>query len=82
MDDEAGIAVFGTLVFRGSEGVCIRVVNRLSISPGPPSVGGGGKSVFWGTVAHPNPDVRKRRVAIKARCTFLMRINTFKFNDI
>ena len=79
MDDEAGIAVGGTLACRGSEGVFIRVVNRLSVSPGPPSVRG--EFAFWETVAHPNPDVRRRRVVNKVRCTFLIRKNTFKFNE-
>lgn len=65
MDDEAGIEVAGTLACRGSGGVCISVVNRFKVSPGPPSIRG--KFAFWDTVAHPNPDVRRRRVANKVR---------------
>jgi hypothetical protein len=80
MDDGAGIPVFGALGCRGAEGVCIRVVNRLSVSPGPPSIRG--KFAFWGTVAQPNPDIRRRRVVITAGCGFLIRINTFKIDDI
>jgi hypothetical protein len=80
MDDGAGIAVFGTLACRGTEVVCIRVVNFFSISPGPPSIGG--KFAFLGTVAQPNPDIRRRRVVITAWCVFVIRINTLKINDI
>lgn len=80
MDDGAGIAADGTPAGRGSEGVCISVVNRLSVSPGPPSIRG--ESAFWGIVAQPNPDIRKRRMAITSRRAFLMRINTFIFNDM
>jgi hypothetical protein len=80
MDGEAGIAVVGTPTCRGSGEVCIRVVNRLSVSPGPHSVGG--KFVFWGAVAQPHPDVRRRRMVIIARCTFLIRIKPYKFNDM
>jgi hypothetical protein len=70
MDDEAGIEVAGTLACRGSGGVCISVVNRFSVSPGPPSIRG--KFAFWETVAHPNPDVRRRREVMNARCAVLM----------
>ena len=79
MDGEAGIAVVGTPACRGSEGVCTRVVNRLSVSPGPHSVGG--KFVFWGAVAQPHPDGRRRRMVITARYTLLIRMNSFKFNE-
>ena len=80
MGDEAGIAMGGIPPCRGSEGGCIGVVNRRSISPGPASLGG--KFVFWGNVAHPNPDVRRRRVVItNVRRPFVMRRIPFKFND-
>jgi len=72
MDGEAGITVAGTSDCRGSVGVCISVDNRLSVSPGPPPIGG--EFFFWGTVAQPHPDVRKRRMVIIAGCTFLTRI--------
>ena len=64
MDDEAGNAVVGTPACCGSEGVCIRVINRLSVSPGPPSIGS--NPSFWGTVAQPQPDARRRRMGITA----------------
>ena len=80
MGDEAGIAVVGTPACRGSEGVCIRVINCLSVSPGPPSIGS--KPSFWGTVAQPHPDVRRRRMGITARCTFLIQAIYHKFNDM
>lgn len=80
MEDGAGIAGVGTPAGRGSEGVCIRVVNRLSVAPGPPSIRG--ESAFWGFVAQPNPDIRRRRRIVTPRCAFLMRINTFKFDDM
>jgi hypothetical protein len=75
MGGEAGFAVAGTLACRGSAGVCIRVINRLSVSPGPPSIGAnGGEFVFWGGVAQPHPDVRRSRMVIIARSTFLIKI--------
>jgi hypothetical protein len=80
MDDGAGITVVGTPAGRGSEGVCIRAVNRLSVSPGPPSIRGA--SAFRGIAAQPNPDIRRRRMVVTSRCAFLMRINTFIFNDM
>jgi len=73
MDGEAGIAVVGTPTCRGSEGVCIRVVNRLSVSPGPHSIGG--IFVFWGAVAQPHPDVSRRRRVTITRCPLRICIN-------
>jgi len=81
IDGEAGVAVVGTPARRGSEGVCIRVVNRLSVSAGPPSILGG-EFAFLGVVAQPHSDVRRRRTAIIARCTLLIRIIPHIFNDM
>ena len=74
------MALVGTPAGRGSDGVCIRAVNRFSVSPGPPSIGG--EPAFRGIVAQPNPDTRRRRMAIASRRTFLMRNNTFIFNPV
>jgi len=80
MEEGAGVAVVGAPAGRGSEGVCIRAVNRFSVSPGPPSIRG--ESAFREIVAQPNPDIRRRRMVATSRCTFLKRINTFIFNDM
>jgi hypothetical protein len=69
MEDEAAVAAGGAAACFGSEGVCIRVINRLRVSPGPPSLWA--EFAFWGTVTHPNPVVRRRRVVSKERCNFL-----------
>jgi hypothetical protein len=79
MEDGAGMAVVETPAGRGSEGVCIKVVNRLIVSKGPPSLRG--ESAFWGIVVQPNPEIRRRRMVVTYRCTFLMRIDTFIFNN-
>ena len=74
------MALAGTPAGRETFGACIRADNRFSVSPGPPSTGGG--PAFRGIVAQPNPDTRRRRMVIASRRTFLMRNNTFIFNHV
>jgi hypothetical protein len=69
MEGEVAIAAGGAPACCGSEGVCIRVINCFSVSPGPPSLWA--EFVFWGSVTHPKPDARRRRAVSKVRCKFL-----------
>ena len=65
---------------RDTEGVRIGVVNRLAFHRVPRSTRG--NFAIRENGAQATPDVRKRKVVIKkVRCTFVMRIIAFKFNN-